>query len=82
LLKKAKKQGGIAGVVMKTANPSVICKHFNAVKIGICGLHYHPSDPLLSLGFFSDPHSLFENFIFLTFYINIAYRFNCSFTWF
>jgi len=33
-------------------------------KVGICGLHYHPSDPFLFVGFFSDPYSLFENFIF------------------
>jgi len=45
----------------------VIPKHFNGVKIGICGLHYHPSNPFLFHGFFSDPYSLFENFIFSTF---------------
>jgi len=32
-------------------------------KIGICGLHYHPSDPFLFHGFFSDPYSPFEIFM-------------------
>ena len=36
---------------------SVVRKHFNGIKIGICGLHYHPSDPFLFLGFLSDPYS-------------------------
>ena len=31
---------------------SVIHNHFNWVKIGFCGLYYHPSDPFLFLGFF------------------------------
>ena len=37
------------------------------VKIGICGLHYHPSDPFLFCGFFSDPYSHFKisNFLFM-----------------
>ena len=36
---------------------AVIRKHFNGVKIGICGLQYHHSDPL---AFFSDPYFLFQ----------------------
>ena len=43
---------------------SVIHKHFNGVKIGIWGLHYHPSDPFFFLGFFQRSLFLFENFIF------------------
>ena len=35
------------------------------MKIEICSLHYHSSDPFLFLGFFvffcSDPYSFFEN---------------------
>jgi len=37
------------------------------VKISICGLNYHPSDPFCLLAFFSDPYFLFENSIFLLF---------------
>ena len=37
---------------------------FYAVKIGICGLHYYPSDPFLFLGFFQQSLFLVENFIF------------------
>jgi len=41
------------------------------VKIGICGLHYHPSDPLLFLGFcFSNLYSL------ISFYSSSLYTFN------
>jgi len=54
-LKKAKKQEGIAGVVMSQIpilTPLKFCMTNHWVKIGICGLHYHPSDPVLFLGFF------------------------------
>ena len=34
----------------KSLFDSVIRKHFNGVKIGICGLHYHPNDPLAFSG--------------------------------
>jgi len=51
IVEKAKKQEG--GIVNhKSLFNSVIHKHFNGVKIGICGLHYHPSDPFLFIGFF------------------------------
>jgi len=36
------------------------------VKIGICGLHHHPSDPFLFHGFFSDPYFHFKFSIFLS----------------
>jgi len=36
------------------------------IKIGICGLYYHPSDPFLFCGFFNDPCSPFEIFKFYT----------------
>jgi len=40
-------------------------KCWDRIKIGICGLHDHPSDPFLFCGFFSDPYSPFEIFYFL-----------------
>ena len=55
-LTKAKKQEGIAiGQYCKPQIPILtLLKMFMdcSVKIGICGLHYHPSDPFLFLGFF------------------------------
>ena len=40
-------------------------QNFNGVKIGICGLHYHPSDPFF-LGFFQQ--SIFLDWKFYFFY--------------
>jgi len=51
------KQG--IGIAEKAKNQEEIAVggdvNHNGVKIGICGLHHHPSDPFLFLGFFSDP---------------------------
>jgi len=53
---------------MQTTNPNfysmtVKMQRFR-VKIGICGLYYHPSNPFLFCGFFSDPYSPFKIFQF------------------
>ena len=64
----AEKSQGIAGVVMQTTNAyfdsiKIFTDHW--VKTGICGLHYHSSNPFLFLGFFQRSlYSLFEYFIF------------------
>jgi len=44
----------------------IFVMHDHRVKIGICGLHYHPSNPFMA--FFSDPYSPFEIFNFLLHY--------------
>ena len=48
------------------------------VKIGICGLHYHPSDPFLFGGFFQ--RSLFP-FIIYNFFIHLDIRFPNEIDW-
>ena len=52
----------------KSLYDPVICSHFNWVKIGICDLHYHHSDPFLFLGFFQQSLFLVWKFYLLTFY--------------
>jgi len=43
------------------------------VKIGIFGLHYHPSNPFLFHDFFSNPYSPFEILNFFYYTSNITY---------
>jgi len=78
LLKKAKKQKGIAGVVMWTTNlyfDSVIRKHFDGVKYGFVAYITTPVIPSCFLAFFSDPYSLFENFNFLNILVCVLFFF-------
>ena len=46
---------------------------YGGVKIGICGLHYHPCNPFLLCKFFSNPHSPTENFNVHQAYSNVSY---------